>query len=308
MFGIELFKTYNKVKHILIKPTLKMWVGSLFNAPFLINKGNPEIRIFKSKQWYIDGYDFRPEFKEKLKKYGLGWIKPVYELPHWLKFGVYNYDFAGKWKYESARFEWKGVFAIVIFGFTIAFYLDTPKSDDGIIRYDDFYYEFIMEYLNGENAGDLIACIMNAGKINSYSKECGDSTYNALAKSWFKPEWHKAYDIAYERYEIKHRNGYEKPEWILCAATKRNEPRKVETVPYNSDNNDILNVELGYRHHDIFRRFNAENNDVINTGLYAQGFFTSKGRWVNRKEAADIAYAAGQIDTPVSTLFSEDLY
>lgn len=307
MFGIKLFKTYNKIKHILVKPTLKMWCGLLLNAPFLISKRQPEIRLFKSQQWYINGYEFRPEFQEKLNKWGLGWVKPIYELPSWLKFGIYNYDFAGKWKYDSARFEWRGVFAIVFFGFTIAFYLEVPKSDDGMDRCEDFYYEFMMEYLNGENAGDLIACIMDAGIVNSHSKEHGDVTYNTLAKSWFKPEWHKAYDTAYQRYEIKHKNGFEKPEWILCAATKRNEPRKVESNPYHSGTNDILNVELGYRHHDIFRRFNVEN-EVIDTGMYAQGFFTSRGRWVSRKEAAEIAYAAGQIDEPIRMLTSEDLY
>ena len=42
--------------------------------------------------------------------------------------------------------------------------------------------------------------------------------------------------------------------------------------------------------------------------MEAQGFYTSKGRFVGREEAAKIAYAAGQISSPTNRLFSEDLY
>jgi len=38
------------------------------------------------------------------------------------------------------------------------------------------------------------------------------------------------------------------------------------------------------------------------------GFVTSGGRFVDRIEAARIAYAAGQIPEPVVSLYSEDLY
>lgn len=278
MFGIKLFNTYKQMSHILVKPKVRMWQGNVAYAPFLIDKSNPIIKLFNN-------------FEVK--------------LPLFFKFGINNYDFVGKWKFDSARFEWKGVFAVTVFGYTWAFYLDVPTSDDGIDRHEDEYYEFMMEYLNGDNHGDLITCIKNAGKITHHSKEKGEIQYNSLAKSWFRPEWHRAYDIAYERYENGTKN---KPEFILCAATKRNEPRKVESNPYWSGTNDILNVELGYRHHDIFRRFNVEDDKEIDTGMYAQGFFTSKGRWVSRSDAAKIAYAAGQIDSPVRLLTSEDLY
>ncbi len=39
-----------------------------------------------------------------------------------------------------------------------------------------------------------------------------------------------------------------------------------------------------------------------------QGFLTSTGRFVDRKEAADIAYNAGQIAEPLPMLTSENLY
>lgn len=93
-------------------------------------------------------------------------------------------------------------------------------------------------------------------------------------------------------------------EYILCAAVKRKIPR--DCKPYHEGTNDICNIEIGYRHHDIMQRFGKDELD-----LTKQGFYTSKGRFVDRKEARIIAIEAGQVsDTPnlSSRLFSEDLY
>ena len=43
-------------------------------------------------------------------------------------------------------------------------------------------------------------------------------------------------------------------------------------------------------------------------GEYIQGFLTNKNRFVDRKEAAIIAFDAGQIEKQKQTLYSEDLY
>lgn len=93
-------------------------------------------------------------------------------------------------------------------------------------------------------------------------------------------------------------------EFILCSAIKRKTPKQVEHQPYYD--NDILNIELGYRHHDIFVRFIEE----ISLDPKDQGFYTSRGRFVNRQEAAIIAKAAGQVPQTFKNkkLFSEDLY
>ena len=96
-------------------------------------------------------------------------------------------------------------------------------------------------------------------------------------------------------------------EYILCAAIKRKEPRIVCRNPYWEGKNDILNIELGYRHHDIMIRF----NDELDKRPYAQGFYTSNGRFVSREEGYKIAEAAGQIREITGgkgTLYSEDLY
>lgn len=100
-------------------------------------------------------------------------------------------------------------------------------------------------------------------------------------------------------------------EYILCSAIKR--VKENFANPYRDGCNDICKVELGYRHHDIIQRCPLEILDVNE-----QGFFTSKGRFVNRSESMKIAYDAGQVDAVTAfgdnkegmykPLFSEDLY
>lgn len=88
-------------------------------------------------------------------------------------------------------------------------------------------------------------------------------------------------------------------EYILCAAIRRKTPR--DCKPYHD--NDICNIEIGYRHHDILQRFGKE---VLPS---KQGFYTSRGRFVDREEAYRIAVEAGQVvGKSGGRLFSEDLY
>ena len=44
-------------------------------------------------------------------------------------------------------------------------------------------------------------------------------------------------------------------EYIFCAAWRRKEPRKVKGELYKPENNNILLIKIGYRHHDIYWRF-----------------------------------------------------
>lgn len=81
-------------------------------------------------------------------------------------------------------------------------------------------------------------------------------------------------------------------EYILCAAIRRLKPKITdnENSPYYKGTNDILNIEIGFRHHDIYQRFEGE----LSIKNKDQGFYTSKGRFVDRFEAAYIAEQAGQ--------------
>lgn len=84
-------------------------------------------------------------------------------------------------------------------------------------------------------------------------------------------------------------------EYIVCAAILHD-----KAIPsYN-----IYGMELGYNHHDILKK----HNNIVSIGSDAQGFMTSNGRFVDRKEAGKIAFECGQINAESQYLFSEDIY
>lgn len=91
-----------------------------------------------------------------------------------------------------------------------------------------------------------------------------------------------------------------KPEYIMAAALRRITPKNVN-LP-----NDLSNVEIGIRHFDIRDRFPGE----VSMKMDDQGFLTSHGRFVSRKEAEVIARACGQITGRLigGELTSEDLW
>ena len=105
-------------------------------------------------------------------------------------------------------------------------------------------------------------------------------------------------------------------EYILCAAIRRVTPRTPcgDSQPYHLGTNDIMDIELGFRHHDIFNRFGKE----VSRKPEDQGFYTSTGRFVDRVEAMRIAFNAGQVEFTIAIkstrpmefnrLHSEDLY
>lgn len=91
-------------------------------------------------------------------------------------------------------------------------------------------------------------------------------------------------------------------EYIVCAAVKRKETHDCEA---KMNYRDLYDIELGYRHCDIFHRFPG----LMSTKPSDQGFFTSRGRFVNRKDAMKIAIDCGQVnDNNFSELYSEDVY
>lgn len=64
---------------------------------------------------------------------------------------------------------------------------------------------------------------------------------------------------------------------------------------------------LGKCHADCFHK-GDELGWRMSSAADDQGFVTSEGQYVGRKEAARIALIAGQITKPTTILFSEDLW
>jgi len=76
---------------------------------------------------------------------------------------------------------------------------------------------------------------------------------------------------------------------------------------------DIWSVQPPGRHHDVIAKHRAKVGPYYMSDKDIQGFITSNGDFVDRKEAAKIAYACGQITSPKKTqpqdtLFSEDVW
>lgn len=96
-----------------------------------------------------------------------------------------------------------------------------------------------------------------------------------------------------------------KPEYIICAAIHFDDKLKHEHQPKNISSGYVV---CGRRHHNVFVTANIICFGNVKANPDKQGFLTSKDRFVNRKEAGEIAYAAKQITEPTTCLFSEDLY
>lgn len=94
------------------------------------------------------------------------------------------------------------------------------------------------------------------------------------------------------------------PERILCAALYIDDEYKYQHQPKNVERGLVI---CARRHHNAIVLAAAmfpERRDIDRD----QGFITSLDRYVQRAEAARIAFAAGQIEAPTDILFSEDLY
>jgi len=97
-------------------------------------------------------------------------------------------------------------------------------------------------------------------------------------------------------------------EYILCAAVWFKNGKSYEHQPLNIKTGYII---CGQRHHNCFITYSILKNKTIKQshyGMCIQGFLTSNNRFIDRKEAGEIAFMAEQIEKPTHCLFSEDLY
>lgn len=71
----------------------------------------------------------------------------------------------------------------------------------------------------------------------------------------------------------------------------------------------VASLPAPARHGDVLRKLWDFNQTVV-VGEGRQGFLTDAGRYVNRRDAAVLALAAGQVDKLIAApdLYSEDLW
>lgn len=97
-------------------------------------------------------------------------------------------------------------------------------------------------------------------------------------------------------------------EYILSSAIWYSD---VESFSYEKANPSNIKkgvVLLGYRHDNIIAKAHCLFNKKTKQPEDVQGFLTSKNRFINRKDAAVIAYNANQTNKLKKELTSEDLY
>lgn len=102
-------------------------------------------------------------------------------------------------------------------------------------------------------------------------------------------------------------------EYILCAAVHYEDHIPSEIEDEKPDNIESGFVLCGYRHINITMQAGKLLGIPSKKPIATQGFLTSRNRFVDREEAAQIAKATGQLIEPYDTyrptlLHSEHIY
>lgn len=166
---IKLWDTWKQVKGVFEKPRLIFQYGDWYKSSGLPVWRNGRIvymtkRLYsccekvKTKKWrnaikvgnidipgsWIDSYEWRwtDEYKKSHPIY-TKLFKPIYELPKWFTFYVFNSDLFWKTKWGKYRFEFAPQFTIVFFKWHLSWFLAPPKD----CRVDS-YWESILWYID----------------------------------------------------------------------------------------------------------------------------------------------------------------
>jgi len=101
-------------------------------------------------------------------------------------------------------------------------------------------------------------------------------------------------------------------ERILCSAIWYKDVETMLSLPKECDRGVVL---CGFTHSSIVYQMIAltklrtvKTGESSKFGEFVQGFLTTDNRFVNREEAARIAFVSGQIGERKKDLFSEDLW
>jgi hypothetical protein len=94
-------------------------------------------------------------------------------------------------------------------------------------------------------------------------------------------------------------------EYILCSAIWYQDYELYTDQPTNIESGFVV---CGRRHHNIINTLGQKFFFRTAGHKHIQGFITNLNRFVDRKEAAEIAYNSGQTMSKKKELYSEDLY
>ena len=232
---IKLYRTWEKVKDLFVKPSPKVYFGKWKNDPNLpIWRSGPAIylcprrKLFKCCYFLKQGvlvntgsiktkfgdreietkiqehthhslpgnlhagdYMWNRNIRKKLKKWHLGWIKPVMHLPSWTRFYVVNRDVGWKTKWDYISYEFPPQFSIIAFGLSLTFTLHCPIKSE--YSSDDSYWESILTHLYTNKSGELEETIEQMGV---WQRLNDNTSYFALRPTYIvhdrQPEYYAA--------------------------------------------------------------------------------------------------------------------
>ena len=129
--------------------------------------------------------------RKKLKKWHLGWIKPVMHLPSWMRFSIVNRDVGWKPKWDYVSYEFPPQFSIIAFGLSLTFTLHCPIKSE--YSSDDSYWESILTHLYTNKSGELEETIE---QIGIWQRLDNNTSYFALRPAYIvhdrQPEYYAA--------------------------------------------------------------------------------------------------------------------
>lgn len=95
-------------------------------------------------------------------------------------------------------------------------------------------------------------------------------------------------------------------DYIICAAIWFDDGKEYVHQPKNITSGYVV---AGRRPHNCYMTHTILNGETAEKGVKkTQGFITSNDLFLNRKEAAEQAFKAGQVKSNDGCLMSEDLY
>lgn len=161
--------------------------------------------------------------RKKLRRWRLGWIKPIYILPTWLAFYKFDTGLGWKTKYSDNIFEHNAIFSLVFFGLHITFKTIAPclNSNYDVTQnfrygYDDEYWESVLDRQSCKSFQEFVDTYLsfarttinnplNRGKWERLSEESkqykyGTPEYEEIHKKMLK---YRGIDVAWFRLSEK---------------------------------------------------------------------------------------------------------
>lgn len=106
-------------------------------------------------------YVWNRTIRKKLRKWHLGWVKPIMYLPKFFRFRIINSDVYWKTKWDSIQYEYPPQLSFIGFGLSLTFTLHCPMHNK--FSSDDSYWESILTHIYDNTSGELKETIDKTG-------------------------------------------------------------------------------------------------------------------------------------------------